>query len=302
MTAIEKSFEALEKSVAKVNAIVKAIKDSFTTAEQAPAVEESTKTASEVAALEVEEVAAPEVEEAAPTTEKAEELNKSEMIRKYFEKHGMECKNKDIVDYALKTYKIKLNPSLVSIIRGTMAEHKGGKAKATKEAVKPGRVEGVNKSEMIRKYFEKHGMECKNKDIVDYALKTYKVDLNPSLVSIIRATMAEHKGKKTKAPKQSKESLAGLPMTALTVAILQKSRGRDGLKLSEITDLVIKSGYKYSGGKGREGITQNVWQALNNLSRKTAHPGYDGEVAVILKDAASHRYRLNPKAKRRKVA
>jgi hypothetical protein len=295
MTTMEKSFEALEKSVAKVNAIVKAIKDSFTGAEQVPV--------SEAAPVEPETGETPETTEVATAEAVQPEastkgLNKSEMIRKYFEKHGMEVKNKHIIEYARKTYNIELNPGLVSIIRKTMAERKVRKAKEPKGVKKVVKAEGVNKSEMIRKYFEKHGMEVKNKDIVEYARKSHKIDLAPSLVSIIRKTMDEPKNGKAK----KETHLAGLPMTALAVALLQKNRGRDGLKLSEITDLVIKSGYKYSGDKGREGITQNVWQALNNLSKKTAHPGYDGEVSVILKDAASHRYRLNPKAKRRKVA
>jgi hypothetical protein len=296
MTTIEKSFEALEKSVAKVNAIVKAIKDSFTGAEQVPSPEASPLEGEAGDTLETTETAETAVQpEDAPKV-----LNKSEMIRKYFEKHGMEVKNKDIIEYARRTYNIELNAGLVSIIRGTMAERKVRKAKESKgvKKVAKTKTDGVNKSEMIRKYFEKHGMEVKNKDIVEYARKAYKIDLAPSLVSIIRGTMAEPKNGKAK----KETHLGGLPMTALTVALLQKNRGQDGLKLSEITDLVIKSGYKYSGDKGREGITQNVWQALNNLSKKTAHPGYDGEVSVILKDAASHRYRLNPKAKRRKVA
>jgi hypothetical protein len=294
MTTIEKSFEALEKSVAKVNAIVKAIKDSFTGTEQVPSPEAAPETeAGET--LETTDVATAET---AVQPEAPKGLNKSEMIRKYFEKHGMEVRNKDIIKYAQKTYNIELNAGLVSIIRGTMGQRKVSKAKEPKSVKKIAKADGVNKSEMIRKYFEKHGMEVKNKDIVEYARKAHKIDLAPSLVSIIRGTMAEPKNGKAK----KEAHLAGLPMTALAVVLLQKNRGRDGLKLSEITDLVIKSGYKYSGDKGREGITQNVWQALNNLSKKTAHPGYDGEVSVILKDAASHRYRLNPKAKRRKVA
>jgi hypothetical protein len=294
MTTIEKSFEALEKSVAKVNAIVKAIKDSFTGTEQVPSPEAAPETeAGET--LETTDVATAET---AVQPEAPKGLNKSEMIRKYFEKHGMEVRNKDIIKYAQKTYNIELNAGLVSIIRGTMGQRKVSKAKEPKSVKKIAKADGVNKSEMIRKYFEKHGMKVKNKDIVEYARKAHKIDLAPSLVSIIRGTMAEPKNGKAK----KEAHLAGLPMTALAVVLLQKNRGRDGLKLSEITDLVIKSGYKYSGDKGREGITQNVWQALNNLSKKTAHPGYDGEVSVILKDAASHRYRLNPKAKRRKVA
>jgi hypothetical protein len=172
---------------------------------------------------------------------------------------------------------------------------------------------GVNKSELVRNYFEKHGMDCRNKDLIDAIRKSKGVELNPTLVSIIRKSMGSKRVRKTraqkvalkvvkKASKTRTADLAGLPMTALCARILQKARGREGLKLAEIADLVIQSGYKYTGSKGREGVVQNVYQALHNLSKKTAHPGYEGQVAVILKDETSHRYRLNPKAKTKKVA
>lgn len=183
-----------------------------------------------------------------------------------------------------------------------------GQAKSRK-----GREVGVNKSELVRNYFEKHGMECRNKDVIDAIRKSRGVELNPTLVSIIRKSMGLKRVRKTHVQKMvvketKKESkvktadLAGLPMTALCARILQKTRSREGLKLAEIADLVIQSGYKYTGSKGREGVVQNVYQALHNLSKKTAHPGYEGQVAVILKDETSHRYRLNPKAKVKKVA
>lgn len=183
-----------------------------------------------------------------------------------------------------------------------------GQAKSRK-----GRHGGVNKSELVRNYFEKHGMECRNKDIIDAIRKSRGVELNPTLVSIIRKSMGSKRVRKTRVQKMALKAakkagkvrtadLAGLPMTALCARILQKARGREGLKLAEIADLVIQSGYKYTGSKGREGVVQNVYQALHNLSKKTAHPGYEGQVAVILKDETSHRYRLNPKAKVKKVA
>lgn len=175
---------------------------------------------------------------------------------------------------------------------------------------------GVNKSELVRSYFEKHGMECKNKDLIEAIRKSKGIELNPTLVSIIRKTMGSKAPKatkrvlKTRAQKVAKATskirktaeLSGLPMTALCAKILQKTRVREGLKLAEIADLVIQSGYKYTGSKGREGVVQNVYQALHNLSKKTSHPGYEGQIAVILKDETSHRYRLNPKAKVKKVA
>jgi len=183
---------------------------------------------------------------------------------------------------------------------------------------------GVNKSELIRNYFEKHGMGSRNKDLIYAIRKSKDVELNPTLVSIIRKNIESNRVSKTRAQKAPKKAvkkavkatarrstyrpsvtgsnLAGLPMTALCARILQKIRGSEGLKLAEIADLVIQSGYKYAGSKGREGVVQNVYQALHNLSKKTAHPGYEGQVAVILKDETSHRYRLNPRAKFKNVA
>lgn len=186
----------------------------------------------------------------------------------------------------------------------TGAVPSNGQAKARK-----GRKGGVNKSELVRNYFEKHGMECRNKDLIDFIRKSKGVEINPTLVSIIRKNMdskrvgkARVKKAAPKAGKVRKADFSGLPMTALCATILKKTRIREGLKLAEIADLVIQSGYKYTGSKGREGVVQNVYQALHNLSKKTSHPGYEGEVAVILKDETSHRYRLNPKAKVKKVA
>lgn len=177
---------------------------------------------------------------------------------------------------------------------------------------------GVNKSELVRNYFDKHGLDCKNKDVINAVKKSTGIELNPTLVSIIRKNMGGKRVRKNRvqkalrakkvATKTSKVSrvkkteLAGLPMTALCAKILQKTGKREGLKLAEIADLVMQSGYKYTGSKGRKGVVQNVYQALHNLSKKTGHPGYEGRVAVIVKDETSHRYKLNPKVKQKKVA
>lgn len=173
---------------------------------------------------------------------------------------------------------------------------------------------GINRSDLIREYFRKNGMEVKNKDIIESLEKTHKVKFEPSLVSTIRKKM--HEGKKpakatkikertyvkAKSKVKSSEELKGLPMPALCAAILKKS-GREGLKLKEVTEQVISAGYEYKGNKGNLGIAQNVYQALHTLSQKKSHPGYNGKVAVILHDESSKRWKLNPKAiKARKVA
>lgn len=172
---------------------------------------------------------------------------------------------------------------------------------------------GVNRSELIRECLKKHNMEIKNKDLIDLLKKEHKVEVGPSHVSIVRKQMQSEGGKakakkeKAKAKKSpvakavaSKKDLKGLPMTALVTKIVGKKR--EGLKLGEIGKAVIDAGYEYHGNKGPEGIVQNVYQALLALRRKTNHPGYEGKVAVILHDPISKRYRLNPKAKAKKVA
>lgn len=188
--------------------------------------------------------------------------------------------------------------------------------------------EGINRSEKIRDYFTKHGMAVRNKEVIDYIKKTYNTEVGPAHVSIIRKNMSSGKTvkakakattkakatikAKTKAKVKAKSStkvsakvkgdLGKLPMGTLCASLLKKHGSRDGLKLSELTDLVIKSGYPYKGDKGRDGVLQNVYQALHSLSREGSHAGYKGETPVIVKDPASKRYKLNPKAKVQKVA
>jgi pyruvate/2-oxoglutarate dehydrogenase complex dihydrolipoamide acyltransferase (E2) component len=187
----------------------------------------------------------------------------------------------------------------------THAVTSNGEAKARK-----GWRGGVNKSELIRDYFRKHGTDARPRDVIKHILETHKITVAAPMVTVVRDKMVSNKPRKAveKALKQTKvkvkasnktADLSGLPMTALCVESLRSAKSRDGLKLAELTDLVIKSGYKYKGSKGRDGVVQNVYQALHNLMKKSAHPGFEGKVAVILKDEASHRYKLNPKAKRK---
>lgn len=174
---------------------------------------------------------------------------------------------------------------------------------------------GVNKSELVRNYFEKHGLEVRNVDLIAAIKKSHGIDVGAANVSIVRKQFG---GKATKAKKQKAEvkpkaksrvdektrvkikkeaGLKGLPMPALCVEILKKAP-REGLKLSELAEMVDASGYEYTGDKGYTGMVQNVYQAVHNLSMPKTHPGYKGKVAVVIHDKASKRYRLNPKAKK----
>lgn len=187
-------------------------------------------------------------------------------------------------------------------------------AEVVTEVRRRGPKGGINRSDLIRDYYRQHGMEVKNKDLIESLEKAHKVKFEPSLVSTIKKKILEgkkpakaHKAKEKVAKAKGKAKakggeLKGLPMPALCAAILKKS-GREGLKLKEMTERVIESGYEYKGNKGNLGIAQNVYQALHTLSQKKSHPGYNGKVAVILHDESSKRWKLNPKAvKARKIA
>lgn len=171
---------------------------------------------------------------------------------------------------------------------------------------------GVNRSDLIREYFREHGMDVKNKNLIEDLEKSHKVKIEPSLVSTIRKKIEMEKGgkaaRKPKAAKAvskpkvvskgKKEQLRGLPMPALCTVILSEAKG--GLKIKDISKKAIEYGYEYRGKKGRAGLTQNVYQALHNLAQKKNHPGYNGKIAVVIHDEPSQRWKLNPKAVRAK--
>lgn len=225
----------------------------------------------------------------------------------------------------------KSEPEAVEKVIATAASEPESEAESTTEVsfegTKPSEEvsgedhDGINRSEKIRDYFNKHGMAVRNKDVIEYIRKTYNTEVGPAHVSIIRknmsgkATKAAPKASKTKAvkvkskakveakakpkaTKTTKSLIADLPMHTLCTNLLKKHGARDGLKLAELTDLVMKSGYSYKGDKGRDGVLQNVYQALHALAKEGNHAGYKGETPVIVKDPTSKRYKLNPKAKR----
>ena len=80
--------------------------------------------------------------------------------------------------------------------KGTVPSN--GQAKSRKNG-------GVNKSELIRNYFEKHGMGSRNKDLIYAIRKSKDVELNPTLVSIIRKNIESNRVSKTRAQKAPKK-------------------------------------------------------------------------------------------------
>lgn len=177
---------------------------------------------------------------------------------------------------------------------------KAKKAKVTTKA-RSGRDGGPNRSELIRAYFEKHGVDSRPRDVIEAIKKAENVDVAPALVSIIKHKLGGPTAKKVavktkvKATKKTKTN-SDLPLPAVCLDVLSKNK--DGLKLGDLANKVVEAGYKYGGDKGHKGLVQNVYQCLYSLSKEKHHPGFEGTDPVILHDETSKRYMLNPKAKR----
>jgi len=171
----------------------------------------------------------------------------------------------------------------------------------TRKAGKPraGRDGGLNRSELIRSYFEKHGLDTRPRDVIE-ALKKDGIEVAPALVSIVKHKLnngtPKAKKEKSSTVKSKSTRKSGDPLPAVVQSVLEKNK--DGLKLGDLADKVEAAGYQYSGKKGHEGLRQNVYQALHSLSKEKHHPGYEGTSPVVLHDETSKRYILNPKAKR----
>jgi hypothetical protein len=229
--------------------------------------------------------------------------SKSDLVRDFFGKHGTEVRNKDVVEAIKKESGIELTESLVSALRKKFSE-RGAKGKAHKEKepkVWTNRV--TSGSALIREYLEENGLDSPNDEVVNN-LKKRGVEVRPTLVSSVRAILKK-KGVKTTRIKRKVKAGRGPTMPSVVIEALKKA-GKEGLELSEIAKKVLKSGYEYKGSKDIHGLTQNVYQALHNLSKKIAHPGFKGSVPVVLHEKTPGqrfgRYKLNPKAVKNKVA
>ena len=188
--------------------------------------------------------------------------------------------------------KLVIKPKAVVKTKVTVA-----KAKVTK--VRSGRDGVTNRSELIRAYFEKNGLESRPRDVIEAIKKSNNVDVAPALVSIIKHKLGGSAKKvvKTKAKVATKpKSNSDLPLPAVCLDVLSKNK--DGLKLGDLANKVVEAGYKYGGEKGHKGLVQNVYQCLYSLSKEKHHPGFEGTDPVVLHDETSKRYMLNPKAKK----
>lgn len=247
------------------------------------------------------------------TTTKAEsngEVNKSELVRSYFKRHGIDSRNKDVIEGIKKESGVEVAASMVSFIKSKLPEkERAEKKESTKksEGSKVWTSKAVSGSALIRDYLDDHGLDASNDEVVNHIKKTKGVDVKPTLVSSVRA-MLKRKGRKTSkvaakvgtikvaAKKGARKSPT---MPSVVVEVLKKAP-KEGLELSEVTLKALKSGYKYGGKKDIQGLTQNVYQALHTLSKKIAHPGFKGKTAIVIHEG--RRYRLNPKALKNRVA
>jgi hypothetical protein len=250
------------------------------------------------------EAVAPEAEAVKP--ESNGEVNKSELVRSYFKKHGTDVRNKEVIEGIKKESGIEVAASMVSFIKSKLPEKgKSEKKEASKkpEASKVWTSKAVSGSSLIRDYLEERGLESSNDDVVSNIKKTKGIDVKPTLVSSVRA-MLKRKGHKTSkvatVKVAARKSLRkGPTMPAVVVEVLKKAP-KEGMELSEVTLKALKSGYKYRGKKDIQGLTQNVYQALHTLSKKILHPGYKGKTAIVIHEG--RRYKLNPKAIKSRVA
>lgn len=166
--------------------------------------------------------------------------------------------------------------------------------------VRAGKNGGPNKSQLVRSYFEKHGLDVRPKDVIEAIKKAEKIEVEPALVSIIKKKLGGAKKVKAKTASKTKVSVAKtssvLPLRAICLEVLGKNK--DGLKLGDLANKVVEAGYKYGGEKGHKGVVQNVFQCLYSLSKEKHHPGFEGTNPVVFHDESSKRYSLNPNAKR----
>lgn len=172
------------------------------------------------------------------------------------------------------------------------------------KATRPRRGEkgGVNKSALIRAYFDKH-KDAKNSEVIAYMKKAHNIEVKPSLVSTVKIETAKKGGRpkaETKAKgKRGRKPRGGLPMVACVTRVLSKSKSKQGARAEDILAGVKKLGYVYSGDKGDAGFLNCVYQALHDLCKEKDHAGWKGSGPVLLHDKETHTWKLNPRAERK---
>lgn len=167
-----------------------------------------------------------------------------------------------------------------------------------------GKFEGkVNKSEMIRGFFEKNP-DAGNKDCIEHFGKK-GIEIKASLVSIVRGNMGTKKEKRKRgrpagsvkagSVKAKAEKKSGVNLAEAALMVMSKSK--DGLRVNKILE-GVKKYYSYGGDQGDKGLKNYLNVTLNTLSQKKIRRGWKGKMPVVLHDKNSHTWRLNPKAER----
>lgn len=192
----------------------------------------------------------------------------------------------------LKEFHSKTENLISEVVGSKVVSKEQPKSKA-KIQVRRSKSGEPNRSELIRAYFNKHGLDSRPRDVIE-SLKKEGITVAPALVSIVKNKLnGGSKVVKTEVKKDAKKT--GKPLPSVVQSVLEKNK--DGLKLSDLTNKVKEAGYQYHGKKGDEGLKQNVFQCLYSLSKEKHHPGFEGTDPVVYKDE-NKRYVLNPKARR----
>jgi hypothetical protein len=193
----------------------------------------------------------------------------------------------------------------------TMVAAKPAKAGRTKAGKNGHAVMRGAKSQAVREYLAKHGLDSANKDVVA-ALKDQGVEYG--LVASIKAKLNKEAGKvgKRGRPRVKKEADATATATAepkakkvrvkkegengeearvslpnLIPQILAKHK-KNGLLLAELVEEVLKAGYQSKSKKGKDGLSLIVYQTCRNMMKA------EGDNPVIVKE--DNHYKLNPAA------
>ena len=176
---------------------------------------------------------------------------------------------------------------MVGILDNTIAE-----TKAAQKKFLSGGGSKVNKSEKIREVF-RSTPTAKNKEVVA-KLGDQGIEVTDGLVSIIKKKFFADKGKpakKTRAKKGGRTASAKKTaskkqprgdLKVIIKKILGKPSHKQGLKLADLTEEIVKAGYKTTSKKGRDGLPQIVYQTLRIMQ----------EGKMVVHNRKSHRYRL----------
>lgn len=171
-----------------------------------------------------------------------------------------------------------------------------------------------NKSQAIKACFAENP-DAMPKDVIA-TCKSAGWEVSVGLVSSIKTKLKQggsssSTGSSSRGKKSGKSKLAAaqdrgkstdLPLPAIVQEVLGTNKG--GLKLDELVLKCLEAGYVYTGKakkgtpKWRKAVSQNVYQCCNDLMKSKNRRGWQNEEPIVVRDETSHRYKLNPKAKK----